>query len=95
VKEDSVRQLQILRERRGPIPQELQNRRQESVTIRKAIVEALQDEPKTVPEIAKITSLPSDKVFWQLMSMMKYGAIAERELDGDYYRYALVKKEAK
>jgi predicted Rossmann fold nucleotide-binding protein DprA/Smf involved in DNA uptake len=95
MKEDTMRQLQMLRERRGPVPERLQDRRKESAAIRKAITEALQAEPRTVPEIARTTGLASDKVLWHLMSMVKYGAVTECELDGDYYRYALVKKEAK
>jgi len=95
MKEDTIRQLQILRERRGPVPQQLQDRRKESAAIRKAITEALQAEPKTVPEITRTTGLASDKVLWHLMSMVKYGAVTECELDGDYYRYALVERGSK
>lgn len=60
--------------------------------IRREIKGALDEGPKTVPEIAERTSLASHDVMWHLMAMKKYGQVEELELDGQYYRYELVQE---
>jgi hypothetical protein len=81
--------VQILRERRGGVPTELMERSRRQAHTRRSLTTALQGGPKTVPEIAEITGLPTHEVLWYLMGWKKYGQIIEgNERDG-YYEYAL------
>ena len=81
--------IQVLRERRGGVPKELLERSRAQAKTRKKISEALEDGPKTVPEVAKATAIPSHEVLWKLMGMKKYGLIVEGEERDGYYQYAL------
>ena len=56
----------------------------------KAIKEQLQDEARTVPEIAEATGLASSEVLWFIATLKKYGEILEGDKDGSYFRYYLV-----
>jgi hypothetical protein len=84
-----MKPIQILRERRGGVPKELVERSRRQAQTHKRLTRALTDGPKTVPEIAKITELPTHEVFWHLMGMRKYGQIVEGEERDGYYEYAL------
>ena len=55
----------------------------------KAIKKHLENQPASVPEIAEVTGIPSDKVLWYLATLKKYGDIVEGEKDGSYFRYVL------
>jgi len=55
----------------------------------KAIKEQLQDEARTVPEIAEATGLASSEVLWFIATLKKYGEIVEGDKDGGYFRYCL------
>ena len=85
--------IQILRRRRGGVPKDLmeQNRRQKK--LQKKLVEGLKDEPKTVPELAQITGIPTHDVLWHLMCMKKYGKIFEGEERDSYCEYGLIKEQ--
>ena len=85
--------VDILRERRGPVPPELRERVRQHRAIKKALADALQEGPQTVPELSEITGSPTHEVFWHLISMRKYGQITEGDQEGDYFRYALVRKD--
>lgn len=84
-----------MRERRGPVPPELRERVKQHGAIKKAIAKALEQGPKTVPELAEITGFPTHEVFWHLTSMRKYGQVTEGEQDGSYFRYMLAKEGQK
>lgn len=84
---------QTLRKRLGRAPSEIVAQNQARNQIRRTIVEALGRGPQTVPEIAEATSLPSHQVLWHLMAMKKYGKLVEGQPQGDYYEYALCKKQ--
>jgi len=90
---DPKEALKILRERRGGVPRELLDSNKETVKMRKTVTEALKDGPKTALKIAESTGLPSEIVFWHLMSMKKYGKVAEGDPDGDYFNYVLVEEK--
>jgi len=61
-------------------------RLKEQKQIIKAIRAQLQ-QPKTVPEIAEATGIPSHKVLWYVSALKKYGEVKEAEKDGGYFRY--------
>jgi len=60
---------------------------------RKRIRGGLSAAPKTVPELSAAIDMPADEVLWHLMSMRRYGLVAEDEQDGDYFRYRLTGEE--
>ncbi len=93
--ETAKKPLDVLRERRGPVPDELRERVRENNRIQKAITDKLAEGPKTAPELAAAIGVPTDRVFWHLMAMRKYGKVTEDEQDGDYFRYALIEKDEK
>lgn len=55
----------------------------------RAIREQLKETPRTVPEIAQGTGLPSSEVMWYVASMKKFGEILEADQDDCYFRYQL------
>ncbi len=83
--------IQILRERRGGVPQELRERLKQQNRIKRALREALKQGPKTVPELASETGIESSVVLWHVMALRKYGEVEDAGTAGDYVRYRLVK----
>ena len=86
---------QILRERLGAVPKKPLEISREHAKIKKKLKEVLKDGPKTVPELAQATKLPSKDVFWHLMSLKKYGEVTEGEEQDNYVEYVLRPKEEK
>ncbi len=82
--------IQILRERRGGVPRELVERNRQQSAIRKRITEALRNESRTVPELARELDQPSHEVLWHLMGMKKYGKVVEAEQVDGYFKYQLI-----
>ena len=62
----------------------------EQKAIRRQICQPIRDEPKTVPEIAMLTNIPSDQVLWHIMAMKKFGQVIETGMCGEYYLYQKV-----
>lgn len=56
-----------------------------------AIEAVLKKGPATVPEIARLSGLSSDRVLWWIASLKKYGFVAEGEKNGQFFAYRLVK----
>lgn len=86
--------LKALREERKQQMPALQARLKEQNQTEKALVALLAEGPKTVPELAEASGLPSQTAFWHLMAMKKYGRVADANLDGDYVRYKLADSDA-
>jgi len=84
--------IQILRERYGGVSEELKMKTRSQTKIIKNLKESIQNVYKTVPEISKLTGVPSDEVLWHLMAMKKYGMVIEGEERDGYYEYT-VKEE--
>lgn len=82
--------LKTLRERRPAETEAAQTRLKEQVKTVNAITAVLKNGPQTVPAVAEATGLPTETVFWYLMSMKKYGKVAEGDQDGDYFQYRLL-----
>ncbi len=87
-------QLKKLNELRGPVPQELRDRVAAQNRATKAVLDALKDGPKTVPEIAAAAGLPHDRAIWYVAALRKYGKLADVPGKGDWPKYEL-KGEAK
>lgn len=79
--------LRSLRETRKEIVERVRAMVKEQNRVEKKILQALKDGPKTVPEIAGDTGLPSQTVFWFLMGLKKYGRVTESEQRGSYPAY--------
>ena len=85
--------LEILRAKRGEVPEELRARVREHNKIKAAIRKALADGPKTPPQIAEAAGYPVRQVFWHLMSMRKYGQVHEEGEEGGYRLYGLAEEK--
>jgi predicted Rossmann fold nucleotide-binding protein DprA/Smf involved in DNA uptake len=83
----------ILRDRLGSAPKQPLQLSSKHIKLQKRLKQVLADGPKTVPDIAETTGLPTRQVFWHLMSLKKYGEIIEGEERDSYVEYALKAKE--
>lgn len=63
--------------------------------IRKEIRQAMQTEPRTVPELSAATGLPANEALWHVIAMKKYNLVEEVGLDDGYYRYRLAEETKK
>jgi predicted Rossmann fold nucleotide-binding protein DprA/Smf involved in DNA uptake len=98
-KEEAKRRTEMLanlRKQRHDKVKQAQALLKEQQTARKAIIRAMQGEPKTIPQIAEATGLPAHKVLWYVAAMKKYGLVAEAGMDEDYtyYLYKLTQEAA-
>jgi len=84
--------LKSLRQSRKKTIDSVRERVKETRTVRKKLSEALSEGPKTVPELAETTGIPSQHVLWHLTSMKKYGKVGEGDQSGDYFQYVLLKE---
>jgi predicted transcriptional regulator len=87
--------IQILRERYGGVSEELKKLTRAQTRILKDVKESIKNTYRTIPEISKLTGLPSHEVLWHLMAMKKYGMVIEGEERDGYYQYALKEEEKK
>jgi predicted transcriptional regulator len=85
--EETKQRLKLARERRGAAPAALLELIKENNRAQKAILDALEQGPLSVPEIAEKTSLPSETVFWQINALRKYNKIHDVKKSGDYFTY--------
>jgi predicted transcriptional regulator len=91
---ERIARLKALREAHKDSVERTQSLLKEQQAIRKQLRSAMQDGPKTIPEIAAAAELPSDQVLWHVMSMKKYDLVREVGKSGDYYQYELSEGEA-
>jgi cellobiose-specific phosphotransferase system component IIA len=84
--------MKALRQSRKETIDSAREKMKETRILRKKLSEALTAGPKTVPELAQETGIPSQHVLWHLTSMRKYGKVAEGDQNGDYFQYVLVKE---
>ncbi len=82
-----LQQLKQLRAERGPLPKEMVERGKSQITMQKAILAAIETEAKTVPEIAEITGIATQDVFWWITAMRKYNRVQDGKKRGEYATY--------
>ena len=82
-----------LKDRRGPVSEELLTSVRQNGAAKSAIKKALAAGPLTVPEIAEASGLSTRTTLWTVTAMRKYGSVVEDSTDGSYVRYALVAKD--
>jgi predicted transcriptional regulator len=61
--------------------------------IQQEICKIIRDTPKTVPDVAKDSGLPTHEVLWHLTAMKKYGIVVETGMCGDYPLYQKVEEK--
>ncbi len=90
--EGKTKTINIIRESRK-VPDHVTEGRKKYAQIRKAILEALKTEGKTIPRIAADTNLPVAEATYYLMSLYKFGEITVEGIDDmdEYYIYKLKK----
>jgi predicted transcriptional regulator len=81
--------LKDLREKYASSIERTRERLKEQKAVRRQICQALRDGPRTVPEIAEASDLPTHEVLWHVTAMKKYDAVVETGQCGEYYQYAL------
>ncbi len=85
--------LKSLREKHKETVDQTQALLKHNQAIRKQIREAMEPGPKTIPEVAAATGLPSDQVLWHVTAMKKYDLVREVGMSGEYYQYELTQEE--
>ena len=67
----------------------------EEPVMRARILELLESEPRTVPEIAAAMDCPTHEVLFWVMGMRRYGRVREVKgvTDAGYFRYEAVEKD--
>jgi predicted Rossmann fold nucleotide-binding protein DprA/Smf involved in DNA uptake len=84
--------LKRLREEHAETVEQTQVLLKQQQAFRKKLRTAMRSGPKTVPQIADETGLPSEEVLWHLMAMKKYDIVREVGRDGEYYQYQLAEE---
>lgn len=79
--------LKQLREQHAESVARTQALYKEQRNIQNEICKTIRDTPKTVPEVAKATGLPTNVVLWYLTAFKKYGIVKECGMCGDYPLY--------
>jgi predicted transcriptional regulator len=85
--------LKRLREQHAESVARTQTLYKEQRTIQNEICKAIRDNPRTVPEVAEITGLPTNIVLWYMTAYKKYGIVVESGMCGDYPLYKKADKE--
>ncbi|MBN2614508.1 MAG: hypothetical protein JXR71_02330 [Bacteroidales bacterium] len=84
-----------LKEKR-PVPKEVTEQLKSFTKTKKAILNALKEVHKTIPELAMELNMPKEDVVYQLMSLVKYGQVAPDDIDDmDEYFYYKIKSNGK
>jgi predicted Rossmann fold nucleotide-binding protein DprA/Smf involved in DNA uptake len=79
--------LKQLRTKHAATVERTQALLKEQKKVQQELLAALKDGPKTVPELAAGTRLPSDRVMWFVAALKKYGIVVENGMSGDYPLY--------
>lgn len=72
-----------------------QARLKEQKAVRRQICQVMRDTPKTIPEVAEATGLPSNVVLWHITAMKKYDLAREVSQCGEYFLYEVLKDDIK
>lgn len=84
--------LKQIREAHKETVERTQELLKEQKGIRRRLSQIFQEGPKTIPELATTTDLPSQEVLWHVTAMKKYDLAAEAGMSGEYVLYQLVEE---
>ncbi len=84
--------MKAYRDRTGAkVPEALRDLRKRQAVESAKILQALKAGPRTAPELAKVTGLPSELVVWYVMTLVKNKTIrAAGKTEDGFFRYTLV-----
>ena len=90
--EAKTKTINIIKETRK-VPTHVTEGRKKYVQIRKAILETLKTEGKTIPQIATDTNIALSETTYYLMTLQKFGEVTVEGIDDmdEYYIYKLKK----
>jgi predicted Rossmann fold nucleotide-binding protein DprA/Smf involved in DNA uptake len=83
----AVEQIKAARARRGPSDPARTEAYKRGKEVQNAVLQAIADEARTVPEIAEATGLPTQEVMWWVTALRKYGKVQDEGKRGDYIAY--------
>jgi hypothetical protein len=83
------RPIEVLRERRGGMSNELKAYVNHQQKVYKALRQALKAGPRTVPQLAAECNIPAPDVMWHLMAMRRYGEVLDGPEQNGYLLYTL------
>lgn len=83
------RAIEVLRERRGGMSNELKAYVSNQQKVYKALRAALKAGPRTVPQLAAECGIPAPEVMWHLMAMRRYGEVLDGAEQNGYLLYTL------
>ena len=88
---EQTRMLVELRKERTDQYKRAQAMLKQQQAERRLLEKAIRDGPRSVPQLAAQTGIPTHEVLRHIASMKKYGIVAEAGLDesGDYFLYSL------
>ena len=79
-----------------PVPKEVTEQLKQYTKSKKLLLTALKEGDKTIPQLSAELNLPTDKVMFQLMTLLKYGFVEVGEIDDmDEYFYYKIKSNGK
>jgi predicted transcriptional regulator len=93
-KRQRIALLKELREKHAGTIERIREQLKKQQAVRRSICQVLRDGPKTVPEVAEASGLPTHEVLWHVTAMKKYDLVVEAGQCGEYYQYAMA-EEAK
>jgi len=88
----SAAAMKRLRQERKEEVAAVQARFKEQRDVRRKITQALEGDPKTVPEVAAASGVPAPEVLWHITAMKKYDLVAEVGMSAEYYTYQLIEE---
>ena len=88
--------LKALREERRRTIERVRGRVAAVNDAMKKIKAELSEGPRTVPDLARATGLPTEETLWYIMALKKYGKVAEgaKARGESYYPYELINDAA-
>ena len=90
-KEQAKEDLKQIRSANKPGKKFMEEQRWHRELIKK-LAETLEDKALTVPELASLTGIPQNDVFWHINVMRKYGQVEIREEVEGYLSYGILNK---
>jgi predicted Rossmann fold nucleotide-binding protein DprA/Smf involved in DNA uptake len=91
---DITRALVELRKERADDVKRAQAMLKQQQAVLKMLERAMQDGPRSVPQLAAQTGIPAHEILQHIASMKKYAIVAEAGMDesGDYFLYSLTRE---
>jgi predicted Rossmann fold nucleotide-binding protein DprA/Smf involved in DNA uptake len=83
----ALEQLKQLRQERAEDNKRKAERQKEQNRLQKAVLDALADAERTVPEIAEVTGLDTQTTLWWVTALRKYNKVETAGKRGDYPTY--------